>query len=71
MSDDKIVKEIAKAIQKNFKDFQYKNEDTFADDLKDYVDSGDIFSCLSKDTMKEILSHVKTTKTEDGNNLIK
>jgi hypothetical protein len=70
-SNNKIAEELAKAIQEKFKDFQFKNEETFADDLKDYVDSGEIFSSLSKESMKEILSYVKTEKTEEGANLIK
>lgn len=62
MGNNKIAKEIANAIQENFKAFQYKNEETFADDLRDYVDSGSIFDLLSEETLKEILSNVKTEK---------
>lgn len=70
-TNNKIAEDIGKAIQKKFKDFEFGNEESFANDLKDYVDSGEIFSSLSKETMKEILSYVKTEKTEDGANLIK
>lgn len=71
MGNNKIAKDIANAIQEKFKNFEYRSDKTFADDLRDYVDSGDIFDLLSEESIKEILSHVKTEKTEEGHNLIK
>lgn len=64
-SNNKIAEDMANAIQEKFKNFEYKDEKIFASDLKDYVHSGEVFSSLSIESMKEILFYVKTEKTEE------